>query len=76
MATIKEHSFDQAVAKRITDYCKKNNISMVKLAREAGITNNQIYFLTTSRARITLEMYVNICKALKEPITYFLKEEI
>lgn len=74
MATVKEHTFDKAVADRITAYCKANDISMVKLAKEAGITNNQIYFLTTSRQRITLEMYVKICKALREPITYFLKE--
>lgn len=75
MATIKEHTFDQRVALRITDYCKEHDISMVKLAKEAGLTNNQIYFLTTNRQRITLEMYVRICKALREPINYFLKED-
>lgn len=75
MATVKEHAFDKRVADRIAAYCRDNDISLAKLAKEAGLTNNQIYFLTTSRSRLTLEVYVNICKALREPITYFLKEE-
>lgn len=74
MATVKEHSFDTAVSGRIASYCRRNNISLRKLAKAAGLTNNQIYFITTSRGRINLEQYVNICNALNEPVDYFLKE--
>lgn len=74
MATVKEHNFDRTVSGRIARYCKDNDISLRKLARAAGLTNNQIYFITTNRGRINLEQYVSICKALNEPIDYFLKE--
>lgn len=74
MATVKEHPFDREVSERISNYCRDNDISLRKLAKEAGLTNNQIYFITTHRSTISLDHYVRICKALKEPVDYFLKE--
>lgn len=75
MATKKDHPFDKRVSERIAKYCRDNDISLRKLAREAGLTNNQIYFITTNRSTISLEHYIRICKALKEPIDYFIRDE-
>jgi len=73
MATVKEHKFDKIVAERIATYCKANDISLRKLAKAAGLTNNQIYFITTNRGIISLEQYIKICKALNEPFEFFIR---
>ena len=70
-----ESKFDGVVIRRIKDYCKVNDISLGKLADEAGLSQNQIYYISTGRQRLTLDMYVRICKALREPFSYFLKGE-
>lgn len=74
MATVKKHQFDDQVITKIKDYCRINDISLSKLAKEAGLGNNQIYYLSCGKQIMTMEMYVKICKALKEPLDYFLKE--
>lgn len=73
MATIKAHDFDQRVIENIKAYCKANDISLTKLAKASGMTGNQIYYLSSGKQTLTLDMYVRICKAVREPLDYFLK---
>ena len=72
MPYTKKHPFDERVIDRINDYIKENNLSMKKIAAEAGMTYSQLYQLLHKNQVIKLMEYVNLCKAFKEPFDKFI----
>ena len=72
MPYTKKHPFDERVIDRINDYIKENNLSMKKIAAEAGMTYSQLYQLLHKNQVIKLREYVNLCKAFKEPFDKFI----
>lgn len=65
---------DAKVKALLTQYIDRNNISLPKLAKAAGIPHSRLYRICYKESRISLEDYVRLCNATGEPLNYFLTE--
>jgi len=67
--------FDNEVLKRINLYISSNNLSVEKIAKEAGMTYIQLWSLLKRNKSIKLSDYVALCNAFREPFDLFLPKE-
>jgi len=65
----------EKVIKNINDYILANDISLTKLAEASGIIYNTLWTILNKNKDITIKDYIAICKALNEPVDYFIPKE-
>lgn len=65
-------SVDKAVLNNIKQYIFDNDISMKKLAKESNIPYHRLWTILNQNSKITVGDYVAICRALFEPLDYFI----
>lgn len=65
----------EKIIKNINDYISANNISLTKLAEASGILYNTLWAILNKNKDITVKDYIAICKALNEPVEYFIPKE-
>lgn len=65
---------DQEVIKKIKQYIITNNISLTKLANEAKITYHNLWVILNQSHSIKLGDYIAICRAVKEPLDFFIPD--
>ena len=65
-------NFDRYVIQNIKDYIADNNLSVSKIAVEAGISYHRLWCILTKSYSIKLSDYIAICKACMEPLDKFL----
>lgn len=66
---------DREVIKNINNYIKEYNLSVSKIAKEAGISYHQLWCLLTKRGSIRIGDYVAICRAVREPFDFFIPKK-
>ena len=64
----------EKIIKNINDYISANNISLTKLAEASGILYNTLWAILNKNKDISVKDYIAICKALNEPLEYFIPE--
>lgn len=57
--------------KEIKDYLSKNGIRQTYLSKKININNSTLSAMLHGHRRISIEEYIDICKALNLEITYF-----
>lgn len=62
----------EKIIKNINDYLKKEGISVGELADFSGIKYNSLWKILNKNKTIRLEDYTAICKALNEPLDFFI----
>lgn len=67
-------TYDRKVIKNINEYITRNNLSISKVAKEAGISYHQLWCILTKRDTIRIGDYIAICKAVREDYAFFLPE--
>lgn len=67
--------FDREVIKNINNYIKEYNLSVSKIAKEAGISYHRLWCILTKSYSIKLSDYVAICRACCEPFETFFPEK-
>ena len=65
----------EKVIKNINDYISQNNISLTQLAQAIGILYNSLWVILNKNKDITVKDYIAICKALNQPLEYFIPKE-
>ncbi len=65
----------EKIIKNINDYISANNISLTKLAEASGFLYNTLWVILNKNKDITVKDYIAICKALNEPVEYFIPKE-
>ena len=63
---------DQEVINNIKEYILSNDISVRKLADEAGIAYHRLWSILKQNSSIKLSDYIAICKACHEPLDLFI----
>lgn len=64
--------FDRKVLANINRYIEANNLSVQKIAQEAGIEYHRLWSILFRSGSIKLSDYVALCKAFREPLEFFL----
>ena len=67
---------DTKVIVRIKYYIEKHDISLSKLAKASKISYHNLWVILNQNYSIKLGDYVAICKALNEPLDFFLRGNI
>lgn len=70
-----DRSFDKKVIANINEYIAANNLSIKKIADEAGIGYHRLWSILVQSNSIKLSDYVTICKAFCEPLDYFMPKK-
>lgn len=63
---------DRTALDKIKAYIEDNDLSIPKIAKEAGMTYIQLYCLLNRTQTINLGDYVAICRAFNEPLEKFI----
>jgi transcriptional regulator with XRE-family HTH domain len=63
---------DQKIIKNIYRYIYKNDISISRLANEAGMSYHRLWAILNQSYTIKVGDYVALCRALKEPLDFFI----
>lgn len=65
-------NIDQDVINNIKEYILENDISVKKLADEAGIAYHRLWSILKQNCSIKIGDYIAICKACNEPFDIFI----
>lgn len=65
----------EKIIKNINNYLKREGISVCELADFSGIKYNSLWNILNRNKTIRLEDYTAICKALNEPLDFFIPNE-
>lgn len=57
---------------RINNYIEANGLSVPKIAKEAGMDYVRLWAILNRNNKISLDDYVRICRACKEPLEKFI----
>ena len=68
-------NIDIQVISNINNYIISNNISLPKLAKEANLPYHNLWAIINQYSSIKLGDYVSICRALNEPIDFFIPKK-
>lgn len=71
----KKHEFDGFVIDKINSYIYFHDLSLPKIANEAGLSYQNLYQLLHKNQTIKLREYVALCTAFEEPLDYFLPKK-
>ncbi len=67
----------EAIAKRIENLCRKNNLSINKLAVESGLTQSTLQSIISGKSKNpTFLTIVRVCDTLKIELKDFFDDEI
>ena len=59
----------------INAYIEANGLSVPKIAKEAGIDYVKLWAILNRNNKISLDDYIRICRACKEPLEKFIPKE-
>lgn len=62
------------VCENIKVYLVRNDISQKSISIAVDVSASKLSQILRGNARMSLELYIKICDALKLPYTYFFKE--
>ena len=65
-------SADKKILDNIKQYIIENDISLNKLAKETDIPYHRLWTIINQNNKITVGNYVAICRAVFEPLDYFI----
>jgi len=68
-------SIDLEVISNLNNYIISNNISLPKLAKEANLPYHNLWAILNHYNSIKVGDYVSICRALNEPIDFFIPKK-
>lgn len=63
---------DKKILDNIKQYIIDNDISIKKLAKESKIPYHRLWMIINQNNKITVGDYVAICRAVFEPLEYFI----
>ena len=63
---------DKKVLASIKNYIFDNDISIKKLSKESEIPYHRLWTIINQNRKITIGDYVAICKAVREPLDFFI----
>lgn len=63
---------DKEIIENIKQYIIDNDISIKKLAKESKIPYHRLWMIINQNNKITVGDYVAICRAVFEPLEYFI----
>lgn len=72
--TVDKKVLDKKVVDNIRRYVADNDISIQKLAKESNIPYHRLWTIINQNRKITVGDYDAICKAVFEPLDYFIPE--
>lgn len=67
-----ESRTEQAIYDKMRDYVVRNDLSQRVIALNMGITESQVSLLLNGKRRLTVEDYLNFCRAISVSPTKFL----
>ena len=65
---------NEQILSRINSYIEANDLSIPKIAKEAGMDYFKLWSILNRNHPIKLTDYVAICRAFHEPLETFIKE--
>lgn len=68
-------SINNSTIELINKYIEANGLSIPKIAKEAGMDYVRLWAILNRNNRISLDDYVKICRACKEPLEKFIPKE-
>lgn len=74
MKTPETTATNEQILTRIKDYIATNNLSLPKIAKEAGLDYFKLWALLNRSQTIKLTDYVALCRAFREPLETFIPE--
>ena len=65
---------NEQIQTKINEYIKANNLSIPKIAEEAGMDYFKLWAILNRKHQIRLTDYIAICRAFREPLETFIPE--